>query len=124
MQKRQDASDEDDEFERVDYASKESREAVDVIGGAIFSADLDVTHPLGFGYAGRSIQLHKNYREPMENTDNPYATVIAYADDPVYSGYVSADNRDELAGTAALLAERMAQGSVVLFADDPNFRGY
>jgi len=69
--------------------------------------------------------LHKNVTEPMEATENPYGTVIAYlAEDPVLSGYVSEENREALAGTAALIAERMGTGSVILFADNPNFRGY
>ncbi len=112
------------DFERVDYAEKEQREAMDVIGGAIFSADLDTSHPLGFGFQSRDLKLHKNYREPMGDTVNPYATVIAYADDPVFSGYVSGTHRDALAGTAALIAERVSEGSVILFADNPNFRGF
>ena len=114
----------DDEVERLPYSDKPDYEAGKVIGGAIFSADLDVSHPLGFGYADRAIFLHKNVEEPMEPTDNPFATVIAYTDAPVYSGYVSADNRDALAGTPALIAERSGNGTVILFADNPNFRGY
>ncbi len=99
-------------------------EAEKVIGGAIFAADLDTSHPLGFGYSERAIFLHKNVEEPMEPTDNPFGTVIAYTEDPVYSGYVSDENRDELAGTPAMIAERSGRGSVILFADNPNFRGY
>ena len=95
------------------------------MGGAIFAADLDNTHPLGFGYARRMIYLHKNVKEPMAATDNPYGTVIQYmVEKPVLSGYVSATNREALAGTPALIAERMGDGSVILFADNPNFRGY
>ena len=60
----------------------------------------------------------------MEKTENPFGTVIAYSDDPVYSGYVSDENRNELAGTPALIAERSGEGAVILFADNPNFRGY
>ena len=60
----------------------------------------------------------------LEATGNPFATVIAYTDDPVYSSYVSDENRDNLAGTLALIAERSREGSVILFADNPNFRGY
>ena len=121
----EDEGEEEEEAERVAYEEKDDREAIDVIGGAIFSADLDNTHPLGFGYSSRSISLHKNVKEPMEATDNPYGTVIAYLEDaPVLSGYVSDDNRDALAGTPALIAERMGNGSVILFADNPNFRGY
>ena len=60
----------------------------------------------------------------MDSTSNPYGTVIAYAADPVLSGYVSEENVAALAGTAALIAERVGDGSVILFADNPNFRGY
>ncbi len=115
---------EEEETERAPYDEKDDREAVEVVGGAIFRGDLDSSHPLGFGYSGREIYLHKNIEEPMESTDNPYATVIAYATDPVLSGYVSEENVKALAGTAALIAERKGNGSVILFADNPNFRGY
>ena len=113
-----------DETARRPYSDKDDYEAASVIGGAIFAADLDTTHPLGFGYSDRSIYLHKNISEPVLPTENPFGTVIAYGDDPVYSGFVSDENRDALAGTPALIAERSGAGSVVLFADNPNFRGY
>ncbi|MEL7447830.1 MAG: M14 family zinc carboxypeptidase [Pseudomonadota bacterium] len=113
-----------EESERLAYEDKADFEAERVIGGAIFAADLDNSHPLGFGYADRAIFLHKNVEDPMETTENPFGTVIAYTDDPVYSGYVSEENSDELAGTPALIAERSGDGSVILFADNPNFRGY
>ena len=110
--------------ERSRYENKDDEEALDVLGGAIFSADLDNTHPLGFGYPNRAIYLHKNTKEPFESTANPWGTVIAYDDAPVYSGYVSPDNAEALAGTPALIAERSGAGSVILFADNTNFRGY
>ena len=122
-------SDEEDEeenepVERTAYAEKEDKEAIDIIGGAIFSADLDNTHPIGFGYLERPIFLHKNTKDPFTPTENPYSVVIEYDDDPVASGYVSDKNAQALAGTAALIAERVGDGSVILFADNPNFRGY
>ena len=119
-----DPEEEEEETERLAYADKDNEEAIDVIGGAIFTADLDNTHPLGFGFSGRQIYLHKNVEEPMEATDNPFGTVIEYAAEPVYSGYVSDDNSEALAGTPALIAERHGDGSIILFADNPNFRGY
>ena len=124
LQAQDEQADEIDETERLPYVDKPDHEAKDIIGGAIFRADLDNSHPLGFGYASRNIFVHKNSEAPMSATDNPFATVIAYTDDPVYSGYVSDDNRDALAATPALIAERSGNGSVILFADNPNFRGY
>ena len=119
-----DAEGDEKEPERFPYSDKEDREATDVIGGAIFAADLDISHPLGFGYTEREIFLHKNWKEPMLATENPYGTVIAYTSDPVYSGFVSDENREALAETPSLLAERSDDGSIILFADNTNFRGY
>lgn len=115
---------EPDEPERLLYADKATTEAQRVIGGAIFAADLDNSHPLGYGYDRRDIYLHKNVEEPMPATENPYGTVIAYTQDPVFSGYVSEENGEKLAGTPALIAERSGRGALILFADNPNFRGY
>ena len=115
----------DDELvepERFDYGQKESRDPLEVIGGAIFSGDLDNTHPLGFGYLRRDIALHKNTNDVMERPQNPYATVISYGTPSLISGYASETNQAALEGTAALIAERKGAGSVILFADDPNFR--
>jgi hypothetical protein len=121
------SSDEEEETEepgRLSYSDKDDFEAQKVIGGAIFAGDLDISHPLGFGYASRAIFLHKNVEEPLLPTENPFGTVIAYTDEPVFSGFVSDANRDALAGTPSLIAERSDEGSVILFADNPNFRGY
>jgi len=108
--------------ERYPYADKEARDPLDVIGGTIFAGDLDNTHPLGFGYARNRIALMKNISDVMTRPANPYASVITYATPPVMSGYASGENQQALEGTAALIAERKGNGSVILFADDPNFR--
>lgn len=115
---------EEEDESRLPYADKDRAEAVDLVGGAIFSADLDNSHPLGFGYDRRQIYLHKNYREPLPAPATRFGSVIVYDEAPLYSGYVSDDNVEALAATPALIAERWNQGSVVLFADNPNFRGY
>ena len=107
---------------RYNYAEKESRDPLEVIGGTIFSGDLDITHPLGFGYTSNQIALHKNTTSILPRPQNPYGTVIAYSDSPVLSGYASQKNQDRIANTAALIAERHEKGSIILFADDPNFR--
>ncbi|MCB1844580.1 MAG: hypothetical protein KDI09_16585, partial [Halioglobus sp.] len=108
--------------ERFSYSEKEARDPLDMIGGAIFSGDLDNTHPLGFGYPHRNIALHKNTTAVLSRPQNPYASVITYATPPLLSGYTSEKNLQQLEGTAALIAERKGAGSVILFADDPVFR--
>ena len=107
---------------RYAYAEKESRDPLEVIGGSIFAGSLDITHPLGFGYTNIDIAIHKNTTNILPRSNNPYGTVIAYKESPLLSGYASKQNQLALANTAALIAERYGEGSIILFADDPNFR--
>ncbi|MGH7129537.1 MAG: hypothetical protein ACREIV_13290, partial [Planctomycetaceae bacterium] len=85
---------------RFPYAEKEDRDARELVSGTIFAGDLDITHPLGFGYSDSDIALLKNSETVLKRPPNPFATVIAYATPPVLSGYASEANRIMLEGTA------------------------
>ena len=45
-----------------------------------------------------------------------------YSDAPLLSGYASDRRVGEIKGTPMLTAERVGDGAVILFADNPNFR--
>ena len=45
-------------------------------------------------------------------------------DDPFLSGYISQKNRQRLEGSPSVLVDRLGGGTVVLFVDNTNFRGY
>ncbi len=108
---------------RVDYADYSVEEARDVIGGAIFGSDLDISHPMAFGHYDRLIPSLRNTTLVLDSPKNPYATVARYLDEGVVmSGYASEKRASEISGTPLMIAERLGKGSVVLFADDPNFR--
>ncbi|MEM9573591.1 MAG: peptidase, partial [Pseudomonadota bacterium] len=63
--------------ERLNFADMSLRDAEHVIGGAIFAADLDNTHPLGFGFADRNLPVHRNVSFTLERPkDNPYAVPV------------------------------------------------
>ncbi|OKY26223.1 M14 family zinc carboxypeptidase [Thalassotalea sp. PP2-459] len=109
---------------RIDYAKKSMLEAQDVIGGAVMAGDLDITHPLGYGYSSRYIASHRSGLLAFEPPKNPYATVVKITDEPLLTGFASTDNQQQLAGKSMLVGQRLGQGSVIVFSDDPNFRGY
>ncbi|WP_300542380.1 M14 family zinc carboxypeptidase [Maricaulis sp.] len=122
------AAEEEDEaeaepLERRNYADMAIDDAEHVIGGALFAGDLDTTHPIGFGYADRFLALHRNTTLTLERPeDDPFAVVVEYTDAPLLSGYASQRRRDEIGGTPAVVAQRLGSGTVILFADNPNFR--
>ena len=123
----EDAKDEDEEDTPpapVAYEDKLDYDRQERITGAIFASTIDPTHPLGFGYDREQIFVHKEGTKGFEPGENPFGLVVRYTDDPLASGYASAANLERLAGKGMLAAERVGAGSVILFADNPNFRAY
>ena len=110
--------------ERINYGQKSHLEAQDIIGGAVMLGDLDITHPLGYGYVRREVASHRSGLLVFEMPKNPYASIVQIAQKPLLTGFASVENQQQLAGKTSLVAQRLGKGSVILFADDPNFRGY
>ena len=107
----------------IPYELVSSTRGAQRIGGAIFAAALDTTHPLAFGYGGQA-PLFRNHEIFFEPSATPGATVARYTSSPLLAGYISPKRHGELADSAALIARRQGDGAVVLFADNPNFRAF
>jgi len=94
------------------------------IGGSILSVDLDLTHPLAFGYNDEKIPVYKNNNVFINKSKNEYSSVAVYSEKFHIDGYVSDLNkRDYIPGSASLIVSEINDGRVILFADNPNFRG-
>ncbi len=109
---------------RLDYARQEDVEGSKRINGAIFQADLDITHPISFGITDRKLFINKNGPTLLLPSANKYATVAQYTATPFINGYSSKANITKVANSAAIIATASGNGEVVLFADDPTYRGY
>ena len=93
-------------------------------GGSIYQTDLDVSHPLGFGYTRRDLPVYRNHNIFLQPSDNPYSTVVKYEADPLLGGYVHPDNLKKIGNTASLVVSSLGRGRVIQFVDNPNFRGF
>lgn len=94
------------------------------IGGAIFEAELDLSHPLGYGFHNAKIPVFRNSRRFAAKSKNPYATPLRYTDAPLLSGYISNQNSEQLKNSAAILVNAYGQGRIISFIDNPNFRAF
>ncbi len=125
MGKPTNAEDPEEEVARRDYQDASDFEGPSEIGGSIWQADLDVTHPLGFGYQRRLLPVWRDHNTFFAPSGNPYSTVARLVeDDPHLSGYVSDQNREWLRGSPSVMADRFGGGTVILLIDNTNFRGY
>ena len=106
------------------YADFEKDQAELVIGGAIVSALLDLSHPLAFGYTRPELPLFRRGTVELLPSDNPYSTPVRYADEPLLAGYIGPERLKTMPGGPAVVAEKQGQGLVVRFANRPLFRGF
>jgi hypothetical protein len=110
--------------ERVAYADYETERAQREIPGTIVEIELDLTHPLAFGYSDPTLPVLRNSTLVLPASENPFENVAHYGDEPLLSGFLGAENAARLAGLPAVLASRLGEGTVVQLLDDPNFRAY
>ena len=111
-------------FARKRYIDAREYSGRERIGGSILKVDLDLTHPLAFGYRDQSIPVYKNNNVFLNKSKSHYSSVAIYSKNPHIDGYVSKKNMENnLKGSASLIVSGLGSGRVVLFADNPNFRG-
>jgi len=106
------------------YGEFEKERQAQRVSGAIFQAEIDLTHPLAFGYRRPHVSLLRNNTKVLEPSKNPYENVATYTAEPLLGGYSSPENLEKLGGTTALVAQTMGRGAVIRFADNPNFRAF
>ncbi len=114
----------DSVFSRKRYIDAREYIGREAIGGSILSVDLDLTHPLAFGYRDKSIPVYKNNNVFLNKSESQYSSVALYSKEPHIDGYISRNNMEKnINGSASLIVSSIGSGRVVLFADNPNFRG-
>lgn len=92
------------------------------IPGTIFEADLDISHPLGFGYRQSKIPVFKDGDLLLEPSKNSYATPLVYSQNPLLSGFLPRKYNGKMGGTAGIIVGSVGAGKIIMMADNPNFR--
>ena len=109
---------------RKPYVDASENLGKESIGGIILQADPDIPHPLAFGYRDTDIPVYKNNNVWLSPSRNEYSTVAKYSRNALIDGYISKKNTEEfLKSSASLIVSPLDEGRVILFADNPNFRG-
>lgn len=118
------AFDEKFDSSALSYADRDSYYGKRRVAGAIFGAELDLSHPLAFGFPRTKLPIFKDSLNAMEIPESPFITVARYQEEPLLSGYAAKENREVMSEKAAIVAHRYGSGRVVGFADDMNFRAF
>lgn len=95
-----------------------------VVGGAIFNATIDRSHPIAYGYHQDQLPIFKRGTLFAEPTNNPYATPIRFSENPLLSGYIANNNLQALKGSAATIISGVGRGRSICFMHNTNFRAF
>ena len=113
-----------DTIKDVSFEAKSLKNGAQVIGGAIFEATIDRSHPINFGYKNDKIALFRNTTLFMKADKKSYNNPIQYTNNPLLSGYISKENAKVIKNTVPFKVQRMGRGRVLVFTDNTNFRAF
>jgi hypothetical protein len=92
--------------------------------GAIFESQVDLTHPLLYGYTNPKLPLFKSNNLFMEKSKVLYANPIMYTPSPLISGYISKENYALAKQSSVVGVSVLGQGRVIGFTDNLCFRAF
>ncbi len=106
------------------YSDFTDDNAKQVIGGAIVSTVLDLSHPIAFGYPRAELPIFRRGTTVLTPAGDDYSTPVRYTSDPLMAGFIGAERLAAFRGQAAVIAEKNGAGLLVRFANNPLFRGF
>jgi hypothetical protein len=105
------------------YASIDENRGAKETSGAIFEADVDVTHPLLYGY-GKKVMLFKSNNLFMEKGLGAYSNPLTYGENPLVSGYIQPENYKRLKNSSCIGISAVGTGRVIGFTENMAFRAF
>jgi Zinc carboxypeptidase len=109
---------------RRNYTTCDDDLGAEVLGGAIFETELDLSHPLCYGYTRSKLPVFQGDTLFMEVAQNAYATPIQFSKNPLLSGYLHKKFNDTVKNAAAVIVTGIGSGKVICTTTDPNFRAF
>ena len=106
------------------YADRSALAAKKLIAGAVYIANIDVTHPLFYGFDEPYLHVFKTANTVISSSQSPFNVPARYTRSPLVAGYSADVLAEKIAGSAAVVAQPMGRGRVIGFTDNPQFRGY
>ncbi len=106
------------------FDSKSNSDGALETSGAIVSAQLDLSHPLCYGYQNTTLPVFKVNNLIFEDTGNAYNSPFILSDKPLLAGYIHPKNRERFKNSPIIVANTFGGGKVIQITDNPNFRAF
>jgi hypothetical protein len=106
------------------YINSQNDQAALNLSGAIFEAELDLTHPIAYGYRRDKLPVFRSSNKFIEPVENAYAMPLAYSNKPLMAGYMHRNFAQTAPNSAGIIVGGQGRGKVILIQDNVNFRAF
>jgi hypothetical protein len=106
------------------YATIDNYQGAQETSGAIFEANVDLTHPFLYGYSNTKLPLFKGNNLFLEKSKNAFANPIVFTSSPLMSGYISKENYSKVKEASVVGVSVMGKGRVIGFTENLAFRAF
>ncbi|MFN5170850.1 MAG: M14 family metallopeptidase [Cyclobacteriaceae bacterium] len=106
------------------YADLDETLRAQETSGAIFEAEVDLTHPIFYGYTSARIPVFKANNLFMTKASGAYSNPLVFGSNPLVSGYISRANYDKLKNSSGLGISAVGRGRVIGFTENMAFRAF
>ncbi|WP_434800253.1 M14 family metallopeptidase [Alteromonas stellipolaris] len=116
----------DSEFDedKLTFGDKSALYARKLVAGAVYEAEIDITHPLFYGYTDTTLPMFKTSNMVVNNYYTPFTTPARYTSAPLLAGFSDEKLVKLIAETPAVITTKQGKGVVIGFTDNTQFRGY
>ena len=109
---------------QMPFGDRADTQAARTMPGSIFSATIDPTHPLCYGFHPGTIPVFMPDALYVEPSSNGYQNPVLLTKEPLLAGYIHPSQVSAVSGAAAATTVLMGSGRIICFAINPNFRGF
>ncbi|OFI33575.1 peptidase M14 [Alteromonas lipolytica] len=106
------------------FGERAAHNAQQLVAGAVYQANIDISHPLYYGFDKSTLNLFKTSNMMASSSASPLVVPGRYSESPLVAGFSADVLAEEIAGSVATMAQPMGKGRVIGFIDDPQFRGF
>ena len=116
--------DEQDSTLNFSYADRSKEYSLNTISGAIFNTQIDITHPLCYGYTSTELPVFKTGTLVAESLKKEYTEPVSYTANHYISGFVSPKNLERLKNAPVVSVQSVGRGNIISYYESMTFRGF
>jgi hypothetical protein len=106
------------------YAERSKEYSLKTISGAIFNTEMDITHPLCYGYSRNKLAVFKTGTSVAESLNKEYTEPVNYTASPYISGFVSEKNTEQIKDAPVVSVQSIGRGNLISYYESMTFRGF